>query len=126
MPKEIKIKKVFKVFLKSLLGLLFILVVLLVLVWSQSVDPQQYDLVENPHLFPDTLAGRDYDIDSLKAVVGPDKGLPEGFEVQALLAYSAYPELKGVKIDMILTQEGAPMESNFDLWSLFGPGRNRK
>lgn len=120
------IKKAFRRLLRTLLGLLLVLILLLVLVWSQSVDPQQYDLVENPHLFPDTLAGKYFDIDSLKMVVGPNKGLPKGFEVQALLAYSAYPELKDVNIDMVLTQEGAPMESNFDIWSLFGRGKNRR
>lgn len=111
--------------LKFIGYLLLALVLLIALVWFQNVDPKQYDLVENPHLFADTLAGRNYDLDSLKAVVGENKGLPEGFEIQALLAYSAYPELKGVKIDMVLTQEGAPMESNFNIWSLFGPGSKR-
>jgi len=105
--------------------LLLALLVLLALVWFQKVDPVQYDLVEGHHLFADTLAGKTYDRDSLEALVGENKGLPEGFEIQALLAYSAYPELKGVKIDMILTQEGAPMESNFNIWSLFGPGSKR-
>lgn len=111
---------------RTLLVLLMVLVSLVALVWFQSVDPVQYDLVENPYLFPDTLAGRYYDRDSLEAIVGPGKGLPEGFEIQALLAYSAYPELKGVKVDMVLTQEGAPMESNFNIWSLFGPAKNRQ
>lgn len=119
----------FSAMLKKILKAFGILIGLLVLlaatVWFQQVDPVQYDLVENPYLFPDTLAGRYFDRDSLEAVVGPNKGLPEGFEIQALLAYSAYPELKGVKIDMLLTQEGAPMESNFNIWSLFGSGRNR-
>lgn len=110
---------------KILLGLLATIVLLIILVLVQPVDPRQYELIENAHLFPDTLAGQSFDLDSLKAVVGPNKGLPEGFEVQALLAYSAYPELKGVKIDMVLTQEGAPMESNFNIWSLFGAGSKR-
>jgi len=107
------------------LYLLAAVIVLAASVWFQSVDPVQYDQVENAHVFPDTLAGRHFDLDSLKAVVGPNKGLPPGFEIQALLAYSAYPELKGVKIDMELTQSGAPMESNFNIWSLFGPGSKR-
>lgn len=111
--------------LRVVLYLLAAVVVLAASVWFQRVDPVQYDLVDNAHVFPDTLAGRNFDLDSLKAVVGPNKGLPPGFEVQALLAYSAYPELKGVKIDMELTQSGAPMESNFNIWSLFGPGRKR-
>lgn len=114
-----------KKLLKGVLYVLLGLVLLLAAIWLQKVDPVQYDQIENAHVFADTLAGKHYDIDSLKAVVGPDKGLPEGFEIQALLAYSAYPELKGVKIDMELTQSGAPMESNFNIWSLFGPGSKR-
>ena len=110
---------------KILLGLLAAILLLVVLVFAQPVDPRQYDAIENAHLFPDTLAGRHCDRDSLEAVVGPNKGLPAGFEIQALLAYSAYPELKGVKVDMVLTQEGAPMESNFNMASLFGVGSNR-
>lgn len=115
-----------KKFFKGLGIILLLLLILVALVWFQKVDPVQYDLVEHPHLFPDTLAGRAFNRDSLEAVVGPNKGLPEGFEIQALLAYAAYPELRNVKIDMILTQEGAPMESNFDIKTLFGSGKNRQ
>ncbi len=111
---------------RALLGLILLLVALFLAVWLQQVDPMQYDLVDSPHLFPDSLVNYDFDLDSLKKVVGSDKGLPPGFELQALLAYAAYPELKGVKIDMVLTQEGAPMESNFNIWSLFGAGKNRQ
>ena len=121
----IRLRFMLKKILKAFGILLALLVLLVATVWFQQVDPVQYDQVEKPYLFPDTLAGRYFDRDSLEAVVGPNKGLPEGFEIQALLAYSAYPELKGVKIDMVLTQEGAPMESNFNFKSLFGAGRNR-
>jgi hypothetical protein len=92
----------------------------------QHVDPAQKRPDFEPYSFADTLANRTYDLDSLKAIIGNKKGLPEGFEVAAAIAYSAYPELKDVNIDMLLTQKGAPMESNFKIWSLFGARKNRK
>ena len=98
-----------------------------VTVMLQRVDPKQKRPDFEPYSFADTLANLEYDLDSLKAIIGDNKGLPEGFEVAAAIAYSAYPQLKEVKIDMILTQKGAPMESNMNIWSLFVPGRkNRK
>ncbi len=103
------------------------IVLLAGLVLIQHVPPEQLEPNVIPYNFPDTLAGRDYDLDSLKLIIGDNKGLPEGFELAAAIAYSAYPELKDVNIDMILTQKGAPMESNFNIWSMILPGRkNRK
>lgn len=91
----------------------------------QHVDPEQLPTAPL-YSFSDTLAHRSYNLDSLKAVIGKNKGLPEGFEIAAAIAYSAYPELKEVNIDMILTQEGAPMESTVSIGSLFGPRENRR
>lgn len=92
----------------------------------QRVDPAQKRPGFEPYCFPDTLANRQYNLDSLKAIIGDNKGLPEGFEVAAAIAYSAFPQLKDVKIDMVLTQEGAPMESTLNVWTLFGPRKNRQ
>lgn len=92
----------------------------------QRVDPKQKKPVGPVFSFEDTLADRTYDLDSLKAIIGSNKGLPEGFEVAAAIAYSAYPELKDVTIEMILTDGGAPMESSIDFWSLFGKRKNRR
>ena len=92
----------------------------------QRVDPAQKRPDFEPYCFPDTLANRSYNLDSLKAIIGDHKGLPEGFEVAAAIAYTAYPQLKDVKIDMILTQDGAPMESTLDVWTLFGQRKNRQ
>lgn len=111
---------------KLILSIVLLIVVLALSVLFQSVDPEQQDPKLTITAFPDTLANRNYDLDSLKVLVGSNKGLPEGFELAALIAYSAYPELKDVKIDMELIPTGAPMESNFDIPTLFGPKRNRK
>lgn len=101
-----------------------LLVAALVLV--QKLEPQQIapDLV--PYDFPDTLANHTYDLDSIVEIIGTNKGLPPGYELAAAIAYSAYPQLKEVKIDMILTEKGAPMESNFDLWTMFVPGKKNR
>ncbi len=116
------IKLLLKIFL-----VLFVLVLLLVAaVWLQEVNPRQKKPEISAYTFNDTLANRTYNIDSLKSLIGDNKGLPEGFEAAAAIAYSAFPQLKDVRIDMILTPEGAPMESTIDIWSLFGPKKNRR
>lgn len=91
----------------------------------QHVDPKQKKPSIETYSFEDTLANRTYNLDSLKAIIGENKGLPEGFEIVAAIAYSAFPQLKDVNIDMILIQEGAPMESTLAIGSLFGPRKNR-
>lgn len=92
----------------------------------QQVDPEQRVPDIEVYSFPDTLAGRQYDLDSLKAIIGEDKGLPEGFEIAAAIALSAFPELREVKIDMVLTKGGAPMESTVVVRSLLGARKHRR
>jgi len=106
-----------------ILSLILLLVVTIVF---QQVDPKQKKPMVETYSFADTLANRTYNLDSLKAIIGDNKGLPQGFEVAAAIAYSAFPELKDVTINMILTQEGAPMESTPVIGSLFDPARNRQ
>lgn len=112
--------------LKQIISIIFGFILLLVVsVILQDVDPEQEKLLTEVYNFKDTLANQQYDLDSLKAIIGNNKGLPKGFETAAAIAYSAYPELKNVWIDMVLTQDGAPMESTIDIWSLFGPRSKR-
>ncbi len=92
----------------------------------QHVDPKQKKPSVETYVFEDTLANRSYNLDSLKAIIGGNKGLPEGFEIAAAIAYSAFPQLKDVNIDMILTPDGAPMESTVAIGSLFGSRQNRR
>lgn len=111
---------------RALLRIAAALGLLIVSVLIQQVDPMQYDPEVNNFRFPDSLSQMSFDEDSIQEIVGANKGLPQGFEAAALLAYSAYPQLKNVKIDMQLIPSGAPMESNFDIKTLFGPKKNRK
>jgi hypothetical protein len=100
-------------------------VVLVAGVLLQTVDPAQKRPDITTYSFADTLANRYYDLDSLKAIIGNNKGLPKGFEIAAAIAYSAYPQLKNARIDMLLTDDGPPMMADIDIWSLFGPRKNR-
>ena len=111
-----------KKILWSLLGTLLVLIILILL---QSVDPIQKDPQLSVRVFSADLLPEKLPLDSLWQVVGEKKTVPEGFEKAALVAYSAYPQLKEVNIEMVLTQSGAPMESNFNLKTLLGRGKNR-
>ena len=118
MQRPRDMKKVLFVFIGAIFGLLLLILL-------QSVDPLQYDPEVTTSAFAKELNPDELSIDSLWKVVGNKKTVPEGFEKAALVAYSAYPQLKEVNIEMILTNSGAPMESNFDLKTLFRRGENR-
>jgi hypothetical protein len=112
-------------FLRFVLVLLALILLLALTVILQDVDPKQKRPGGSTYVFDDTLANRVYDLDSLKAIIGANKGLPAGFEEAAAIAFSAFPDLRDVRVDMVLTQTGAPMESTVDIGSLFGLRKNR-
>src|SRR5687768_2288520 len=120
------VKKIMKRLGQFILLIFSLFLLLAVIVGLQPVDPKQKPPTVKPYAFEDTLANCTYDLDSLKEIIGPHKGLPEGFEIAAAIAYSAYPQLKDVNIDMILTPGGAPMESTVAIGSLFGFRKNRQ
>ncbi len=108
--------------------LLFIagsLLLLALLILSQAVDPIQVDPQLDVHVFPNKIDPDLLSSDSLWKVVGSKKAVPKTFEKASLVAISAYPQLRDVNVEMVLTQSGAPMESNFDIRTLFGKGKNR-
>ena len=118
-------RTIFLRILRVVLTLFIGAMVLMAAVLLQRVDPVQRKSAV-PYTFADTLASMEFDLDSLKREIGSNKGLPEGYEEVAAIAYSAYPELRDAAIDMVLTQDGAPMESNFDLTTLLVPWKQRK
>ncbi len=113
---------------RILVYLLTIILVLLVLIFLQAVNPDQraenHPLSLSPVYSYDSLQN-ELSVDSLQQLFGANKFLPEGYELQALIALAAYPDLKDVKVSFELTQDGAPMESNFEISTLFGSRANR-
>lgn len=116
--------------MKRLVQILLIIIsaplLLAALVILQDVDPEQKVPGFTPFAFQDTLANRQYNLDSLKSMIGLNKTLPKDFELAAAIACSAYPQLKSVDIEMILTPDGAPMEATPVIKTLFGRRENRK
>ena len=102
------------------------IVLVAILVLIQKVDPAQEPPEYEPYQYPDTLANADYDLDSLLSIIGDNKGLPPGYEIAAAIAYTAYPELREMNIDMVFTDYGPPMMADIDVWSLFGFRNNRR
>lgn len=109
-----------------LLTIISLLLLLAALIILQDVEPEQKIPDITPFDFQDTLANRKYNLDSLKEIIGENKILPEGFEVAGAIAYSAFPQLNDVGIEMILTPYGAPMEAAPIIKTLFGPRANRR
>jgi hypothetical protein len=60
----------------------------------------------------------DFDIDSLHSIYGFQKELPEGFELQTLLALKHYPELKNTRIKFIIKKAFIPLSSRPSMFSL--------
>lgn len=116
-------KRITKISL-TILGSILLLIAAVLL---QNVDPDlQKTILPSPHSFDDTLANHSYDLDSLKRIIGNNKGLPPGFEIAGAIAYSAFPELRDVEIDMVFIKGGAPMESRPEIKTLFGLRKNRR
>lgn len=65
-------------------------------------------------------------MDSLKKEFGNNKLLPEGFELQALLALSHYPELKDVKIKFVIRPAHIPLTSHPNVATVFLGKKNRE
>lgn len=110
------------------IGLLSTLLLFFLLVLLQSVNPEQdHDQNRIAHfpVRPSLEANAQQPIDSLLRHYGSNKVLPPGYEQQALLALSAYPELASVAITFELTIDSAPMEATFDYATLLGRGRHR-
>ena len=111
-----------KLIAKIVLTIIATALLIMAAVVVQNVDPVvPKEMLPTPFSFADTLANHSYDLDSLKRIIGNNKGLPPGFEIAGAIAYSAYPELKDVAIDMVLVNGGAPMESRPLISTLFLP-----
>ena len=101
------------------------LIILIGIILFQNVDPKQLSPHFVPLKFPQHIYAENLSVDSLWLIIGNVKTVPDEFEKAALIALSAYPELKETKIEMLLTNSGAPMEASFKIISLFGARENR-
>lgn len=110
---------------RTFLGLLILLGVLLLLILPQNVDPSQDLTPSLAHDYPDTLGLERLDWDSIDSRLGNSFQFDNKFSFAEKLALTAYPELKDASIHFVLTDGGAPMESNFKLTTLLGDRKNR-
>lgn len=102
-----------------------ILVLILVLgLTACKIEHHDYTVVD-PVV---TYHSSDYEhsIDSLVSELGFRKELPEGFELQTLLALRHYPELKNTRIKFIVRKAFIPLSSRPSLFSLLRKRDNRK
>lgn len=111
------------------LSLLSVVLILLTGVLLSPVEPDQELLWQGDTPIPVELEEANLltKFDSLYALYGHKKELPEGYEVQALLALSVYPELQDVKVKFEFSKTvNAPLEANFAIPTLLLPRKHRK
>jgi hypothetical protein len=65
------------------------------------------------------------DMDSLRAAFGKNKNLPVGFEKQALLALSNFPELKDIHISFVLANRKSMLLSRINFFGFFQARQKR-
>jgi hypothetical protein len=63
--------------------------------------------------------------EKLKSEFSQNKILPTGYEKQALIALSFFPELKDKNIEFILKETTTPLASRPSIWSVFKRPQNR-
>ena len=114
-------------FMKIFRCLLWGILIFMALMCLSFFFPPPPEQTVHTHMsaYPYSLKEKRFLIDSLRKIYGSNKKLAPGYELQCLLALSAYPELKNSHIDFILQDGGAPMESTFDYLSLLGSEESR-
>jgi hypothetical protein len=73
----------------------------------------------------DAMEMNDTTLVKLLETYGKNKLLPKGFEQQALLALSFFPELKGIAIEFRLEETITPLASRPTIWSVFRKAEKR-
>ena len=91
----------------------YVIIFILALVWCTPGYGQQIQVEFNPG---EMDSARYY---ALLYEFGNRKALPSGYERQALIALSFYPELKNIKIKFKLKKGGAPFSSRPVVWDSF-------
>lgn len=91
--------------------------------WVNPVAAQQYQGTRVSREY--TAAEERLHFDALLVEFGHNKELPGGYELQALLALSHYPELRDVKIRFIVDDVDIPLSSRPHWASMLRSARNR-
>lgn len=121
-----RVRRIFKYFIVSLL-VIVTLVFLLLLLDNDYQNKVKLDtsLLPTPQKTysptPDSSVFR-----QLKAQFGKNKKLPKGYEMQALIALSYYPELVDVPIEFVQHEAYIPLSSRPDPITLILPWKKRK
>lgn len=127
MPKTLLFRlvmKQFSVFLYRELKQLFVLSGLFPLLTFLLVTSASASEVSHPLRAFDEKE-QTQNLDYLKEKFGNNKTLPEGFELQALLALSHFPELHDIKIRFILGDVNIPLSSRPYWRSMLNSSKNR-
>jgi len=72
-----------------------------------------------------SYAAKDADTLGYRRMVGNNKKLPIGFEKQALIALSFFPELKEVAVEFEVKKDMTPLATMPSFWSIFKKPSNR-
>lgn len=108
---------------KRLLALLIFLMIFFTSVYIAGfhINKKEQWTIKDKQVLNKTYNQNDFrgNLDSLKALFGHHKQLPEGYELQALLALSHYPELKDVNIHFSQTEAIIPLASRPEPVSMF-------
>lgn len=107
------------------LGRFLTCILLLALSWQANVLVAQEGLNRGraPREYLEREQRENYD--TLLAAYGKNKQLPEGFELQALLALRHYPELHDIKINFIVEDVSIPLSSRPHWSSMLRSAKNR-
>lgn len=112
-------------FIGSLLMIILVVVLLLL-----DTDYQANVVLDLDQLPPSKLAYQPTSDSSfykaLKVKYGNNKILPQGYELQTLIALSYYPELKDVPIEFVMHEAYIPLSSRPDPITVLFPWKQRK
>ena len=98
---------------------------LLALPWSANVlvAQEEFNRDRAPREYLEREQQENYD--TLLAAYGNNKQLPEGFELQTLLALRHYPELRDIRINFIVDDVSIPLSSRPHWSSMLRSAKNR-
>ena len=121
-----RLGRIFKYLVIGILGIVLV-VFLLLLLDNDYQNEVKLDLQQLPNPRKTHIRAQDsLQLDQMKAKFGKNKILPQGYELQALIALSHYPALKEVPIKFVLQEAYIPLSSRPDPMTILLPWKKRK